>query len=128
MWKVCDVVPIFFCFSLILSSFFRASTYAVFAFSNIILPTQILLLSTETKNNTSSDFSYVVFDNSLAASSSLITFSCSCKSCSLFARHSFSFISISFSFCSFQSFLLVSFPTLSFSLFFLLSLDMFCLN
>ena len=47
MASLCEVVPIFSYFSLFLSSF-RASACAIFAFS-IILPTQILSLSTETE-------------------------------------------------------------------------------
>ena len=50
MESLCEVVPIFYCFSLFLSSFFRASACTIFAFS-IILPTQKLPLSTETGAN-----------------------------------------------------------------------------
>ena len=50
MESLYEVVPIFSSFSLFLSSFFRASACAIFAFS-IILPTQILPLSTETEAN-----------------------------------------------------------------------------
>ena len=48
----------------------------------------------------------------------------------LFARDSFSFMSISLSFCSFQSFLLISFPPLFFpsSSFFLYIFSVYCLN
>ena len=109
---LCNVVPIFFCFTLILSSFFRASAYAIFAFS-IILPTRILPWSTETEVNTSSD-------NSLAAPSSpLVTFSYSCKSCSLLQGillHKY-----------FLPLLFFWVIPLSFSLFFLLSLDSLCI-